>query len=177
MQPRELLKVLLIEDDAEFAGVLLKTLAERTRPVFNVDVAKSLAEGLSRLAAGGQDAVVLDLTLPDSEGLETLTKVRAQGPDVPIIVLTVSDDEALASKALQQGAQDYLVKGQADLKYLGRVIRYAIERTSAEEMLRQKQALEGINRLMMDRETRIIELKQEVNALLRQSDQPERYRL
>ena len=177
MPTGELIKILLVEDDAAFAGMLLQALSERARPVFDVEIARDLAEGLARLAKGGIEAVVLDLGLPDSEGLDTLVKVRAQTTEIPIVVLTVTDNEALASEAVRKGAQDYLVKGEADLKYLARVIRYAVERKRAEDTLRQKIALESINRLMMDREARILELKQEVNTLLQRFGQSSKYHL
>jgi diguanylate cyclase (GGDEF)-like protein len=93
--------------------------------------------GLERLAAGGIDVVLLDLGLPDSVGLDTFTTVNTQAPQVPILVLTGLDDEALAVQVVQQGAQDYLVKGQADGDSLARAIRYAIERKRAEETIRQ----------------------------------------
>ncbi|MBI2812116.1 MAG: PAS domain S-box protein [Candidatus Melainabacteria bacterium] len=89
---------------------------------------ETLASGLRRLAQGGIDIVFLDLSLPDSHGLETVAKVRNEYSVVPVVVLTGSDDDALAVQVLKAGAQDYLVKGQLDPSSLGRSIKYAIER-------------------------------------------------
>jgi DNA-binding response OmpR family regulator len=82
------------------------------------------------LAEGGVDLILLDLTLPDSQGLETFTRVYQQSPDTPIILLTGIEDEELAIQAAHQGAQDYLAKGQLlDIRLLMRSIRYAMERS------------------------------------------------
>jgi PAS domain S-box-containing protein len=83
--------------------------------------------------------VLLDLSLPDSKGIETVVAARAQAPDVPIIVMTGLDDEALAVSTLRQGAQDYLVKGHVDRPTLIRAIRHAIERKRAQEALRESE--------------------------------------
>src|SRR6185503_15350854 len=100
--------VLLIEDNEDDAYLIGETLAERTA----ADV--GLEWGLTRLAEGKIDVVLLDLSLPDSHGLETLDKVQRQTPDVPVIVMTHLDDEAMAVQAVRRGAQDYLVKGRSD---------------------------------------------------------------
>jgi diguanylate cyclase (GGDEF)-like protein len=97
-------------------------------PAFQLVVADRLATGLARLVEGGIDVVLLDLSLPDSQGPDTFIKVQAQMPDMAVVVLTGLDDEALALQAMQAGAQDYLVKGQIDRNLLGRAIRYAVER-------------------------------------------------
>jgi signal transduction histidine kinase len=97
---------------------------------------------LERLVSGGIDLVLLDLGLPDSQGLDTLSKVHAQAPAVPTVVLTGLDDETLALQAVRQGAQDYLVKGDFDSKVLWRVMRYAVERHTLMmelEQVRQQQ--------------------------------------
>jgi len=94
---------------------------------------------LERLLKGGIDVVLLDLGLPDSQGLETLGKVRAQAAAMPIIVLTGLDDEVTAVEAVRQGAQDYLVKGDVDSKLLWRTLRYSIERKGSEEALRKSE--------------------------------------
>ena len=74
------------------------------------------------------DAILLDLGLPDAQGLEAVRRVRAAAPGVPLVVMTGLDDEALAAQALQEGAQDYLIKGQIEARGLLRALRYAIER-------------------------------------------------
>ena len=87
-----------------------------------------LSPGLERLARGGIDLLLLDLSLPDSHGLETLIEAHAHSPGVPIIIMTGLDDEARAVEALNNGAQDYLIKGQGDGVSVARSILYALER-------------------------------------------------
>ncbi len=128
--------ILLIEDNPGDARLLRETLAEAHGSAIALAHAPDLRAGLERLAAGGVDGVLLDLSLPDSEGLATLTAVQEQAADLPIIVLTGLDDEALAEKAVREGAQDYLVKGQVPAVLLCRSVRYAIERKRAEKELR-----------------------------------------
>jgi len=96
-----------------------------------------LATALLRLGAGGIDAILLDLALPDSKGRETFNKAKAQAPTVPIIVLTGLGDEALALKMVQEGAQDYVTKIDLNGSVLSRAIRYAIEREKSEQQIRK----------------------------------------
>ena len=91
---------------------------------------------MERLSLGGIDAVILDLNLPDSRGLDTFERLQEQHPGVPILILTALEDESLADEAIRLGAQDYLVKGQFDTGLLVRAIRYSIERKRAENALR-----------------------------------------
>ena len=131
------IKVLLIEDSREDAQLLMEALAKEPYAFFELTHAERLSVGLKHLKDGGVDLVLLDLNLPDSEGLDTLTSIRFEAPDVPVVVLTASDDEGLAAQALQKGAQDYLVKGYVQVyrNLLGRALRYAVERKHAHEEL------------------------------------------
>lgn len=127
------LEVLVIEDNPGDARLIQEHLSQMKitgalGSAFRLVLADRLTTGLARLAAGVVDVVLLDLSLPDSQGLDTFTKTRVQAPDVPIVVLTGLDDEALALQAMQSGAQDYLVKGQIDGHRLSRAVRYAVER-------------------------------------------------
>ena len=124
-------RVLLIEDNPGDARLIWEMLAEVKGSPVDLKYADRLSSGLERLAEGGIDVILLDLSLPDSEGLDTFAQVHARAPQVPIIVLTGLDDESLAVKAVREGAQDYLVKGQVDGRLLVRAIRYAIERHRA----------------------------------------------
>lgn len=124
----EPIKVLLIEDNPGDARLIREMFAEVRGTGFHLERADRLSTGLERLAGGGVDVVLLDLSLPDSHGLDTFVRVHAQAPQVPVILLTGLDDEALAAKAMRQGAQDYLVKGQVEGNLLARSLRYAIER-------------------------------------------------
>ena len=121
-------KVLLIEDNPGDARLIREMISEDPEPPFHIHWARRLAAGLERLAAGDTALVLLDLSLPDSLGLETFAKVYAHSPTVPIIVLTGTDDHNLALKAVKSGAQDYLVKGRLDRELLLRSMRYSIER-------------------------------------------------
>ena len=134
-------KVLLIEDSPGDARLLRVFLAEAPGAGFDLEHVDLLSTGLNRLAQGGIDLVLLDLSLPDSLGLETFAKAHAGAPQVPIIVLSGLDDESLAIKTVHEGAQDYLVKGQVDSRLLVRSMRYAIERKRAEEALAKERDL------------------------------------
>jgi len=128
--------VLLVEDNPGDARLIQELLGDLSGNVFHLEIADRLATALLRLNAGGIDAVLLDLTLPDSEGGETFRKTRAQAPAVPIIVLTGLGDEVLALKMVQEGAQDYVAKFGLQGGVLRRAIRYAIERNKSEQQMR-----------------------------------------
>ena len=131
------LKVLLIEDNPGDARLIREMLIAMKGRAFDVECADRLSIGLDHLAEGGIDVILLDLSLPDSQGLDTFVRAQAQASGVPIVVLTGLDDETLAVRAVQEGAQDYLVKGHVDGYSLTRAIRYAIERKRAEEALKE----------------------------------------
>ncbi len=133
------LHVLLIEDDPAYALLIREMLADAKIAQFDVECVDRLASGTQRLAQGGIDVVLLDLKLPDSHGLDTFREAQRQAPTVPIIVLTGFEDETLALQSIQQGAQDYLVKGHIDVRILDRSLRYAIERKRAEGLLRESE--------------------------------------
>ena len=97
--------------------------------------AQCMKEAERHLAEREVDLILLDLGLPDAEGVTAVRRVRTAAPRVPLVVLTGRDDESLAALALQEGAQDYLIKGQIDSRGLLRALRYAIERKTMEEAL------------------------------------------
>lgn len=132
-------KVLLIEDSPVDSRSLRLLLSESTTLHFEVTHVDRLADGLKRLHEGAFDVVLSDLTLPDSHGFETFEWLHAHVPDMPIIVLSGMDDETLAIKAVREGAQDYLVKGQVDGRTLSRAISYAIERHRSEQALQESE--------------------------------------
>jgi len=135
------IKALLIEDDPEDAQLLREMLAEAKETRFDVEWVDQIQAGLERLSDGGIEVILLDLSLPDSVGLDTILTVQSRATRIPIVVLTGLDDEALAMRAVSEGAQDYLVKGQVDSRLLVRSIRYAIERKRTEEELRKAKEL------------------------------------
>jgi len=120
--------VLLIEDDPYDAELTMALLGEIRNFRCLAERADTLSRGLERLSRGGVDLVLLDLGLPDSLGLGTFELAYVQYPDIPIIILSGLADEEMAIKTVQEGAQDYLVKGNFDGNLLARAIRYAIER-------------------------------------------------
>ncbi|MGH8740883.1 MAG: putative bifunctional diguanylate cyclase/phosphodiesterase [Burkholderiales bacterium] len=120
--------VLLIEDNPGDARLIREMIAEDPDAPFHLHCAERLAQGLERLSEGGTGLVLLDLSLPDSFGLETFAKVYAHSPTVPIIVLTGNDDQTVALSAVKSGAQDYLIKGRLDRELLLRSMQYSIER-------------------------------------------------
>ena len=132
--------VLLIEDNEDDACLIREMLIEKKEAGVDLEWVSQLGIGLTRLAQGNLDLVLLDLSLPDSHGLETFDRVQTQAQDLPIVVLTGLDDEAMANQAVRRGAQDYLVKGQLDRNHLSRAIRYAVERKQAEKALRESEA-------------------------------------
>src|SRR5690348_6763684 len=103
----EPIKVLLIEDNPGDARLISEILSEETTARFSLEHALRLEEGLERLDVAGADVVLLDLSLPDSLGIDTFRQVTARAPEVPVIVLTALDDEDVAVEVLQGGGQDY----------------------------------------------------------------------
>ncbi len=128
-------RVLLVEDNPGDTRLICEMLAEARGAQIEVECIDRLSPGLKRLAAGGIDVLLLDLSLPDGQGLDVCVRAHTQAPYVPIVVLTGLDDETMAAKTLRIGAQDYLVKGQVDSQLLFRSMRYATERKRAEETL------------------------------------------
>jgi signal transduction histidine kinase len=121
-------RILLIEDDFQDVDLIEELLTEVQQFQVSIEHVDRLVPSLEYLRRGEIDLVLLDLSLPDSQGLDTFRQVYAQCSEVPIIVLSGLTDEQVAVAALQEGAQDYLVKGQFDSNLLVRAIRYAIER-------------------------------------------------
>jgi two-component system, cell cycle sensor histidine kinase and response regulator CckA len=134
------IKILLIEDNPGDVLLLQETLSEITFVELELVHVERLATALQQLQSDEFDVILLDLVLPDSEGLDTFLQIQAQTPTTPIVVLTGMSDETLVMSAMQAGAQDYLVKGQvsgSDL--LLRSMRYAIERKRIEATLQQRE--------------------------------------
>src|SRR4051812_18608416 len=129
---REALRVLSVEDNPGDAILVREMLRDASPDGFVLRNADRLSAAVECLLDGAVDCVLLDLSLPDAEGLEALAQVRTVALDVPIIVLTGRSDEVLAVQAVHEGAQDYLIKGQVDARLLSRSINYAIERKRAE---------------------------------------------
>src|SRR6267378_8590052 len=133
--------VLLIEDNPGDADLVRLRLVE-SQPQVRVDCVPRLSDALESLGKETPSLVLLDLNLPDSRGAETFRKIMEKAPNVPVVILSGQDDEALALKAVHQGVQDYLVKGDITGRQLERALRYAVERQGllrSLEITRQQQ--------------------------------------
>ncbi|MEI8233634.1 MAG: SpoIIE family protein phosphatase [Verrucomicrobiota bacterium] len=140
------IRVLLVEDNPGDARLIQELLLEARGGRFETAVASRLSEALERLEknnaeGGGFQLILLDLSLPDSRGIDTFHQIAARAHGIPVIVLSGLDDEALALQTVKEGAQDYLVKGQVDPRILERAIRYAMKRVEAERTLAEERNL------------------------------------
>ena len=147
-----LISVLVIDQDAGQHSLIERALATASGHVgehvrFEVSYAGSLSEGLDLLATGGIDAVLLDLALPDSTGLDTLIRLREEHQGVPIVVLTDIDDEELALRAVASGAQDYLLKSRIHAHVILRVLLFARERQRMQTELRELALIDALTGL------------------------------
>ncbi len=166
------IRALIVEDDDRFARAVMRLLGSRTEVRFQCHRVGTLAEGLDSLGQKRFDVILLDLGLPDSSGLETLSRTEARADGVPIIVLTGLYDESLAANAFKLGAAEYFHKPDADANSLKRAIRYAMERGSVLQALQENnQRLKSLSRRLVEvqeAERRSIarELHDEVGQLL-----------
>src|SRR5271170_325793 len=135
MTAKSINSVLLVEDNPGDARLLREMFDEQDSHGTKLTIAPSMGEAEKYLAEHTVDIVLLDLGLPDVQGLEVVRRAHAAAPRVPLVVLTGLDDESLAAQALQKGAQDYLIKGQIETRGLLRALRYAIEPQIMEEVL------------------------------------------
>ena len=130
-------RVLLIEDSPSDALLIRESLAEGKDGEFRVRCVADLSEGLQALSEAKSDVALVDLSLPDRQGVATFHRLHAEAPHVPVVVLTGLDDESVAMEAVHAGAQDFLVKGHVHGDVLRRSIHYAIERHQLHQELRQ----------------------------------------
>ncbi|HOW87099.1 MAG TPA: diguanylate cyclase [Candidatus Omnitrophota bacterium] len=129
------LRVLLIEDDQEFADVLSMRLDQEKNPSFEVTRLTTLKQALEALGQNSWDLILLDLMLPDSSGIETFANVHAKARHTPVVIVSGLDSDSLAIDAVRKGAEDYLVKGEIDSRLLLRVLHHAIDRHRIKEKL------------------------------------------
>lgn len=143
------LTALLIEDSPEDADLVRIMLTQSRAADIDLVHCTRLLEGVERLDQGDIDLVLLDLALPDSRGLGTIKKLQKAAPGLPIVALTGLNDETAALRAMGEGLQDYLVKGEIDSRLLTRTIRHAVERQRLvhhnRELVRMKEELEARN--------------------------------
>ncbi len=148
---KQRLRILLVEDNPADADFIQELLDESTTHAFTVDVAETLSDGVKRYAEHAYDAVLLDLGLPDSQGLHTFTTLAAHTSEAPVIILTGLADEVLALDLVRQGAQDYIAKDHVDGERVERAIRYAIERKQKDRALLAMQRRLEEQAQMLDR--------------------------
>jgi signal transduction histidine kinase len=172
------IRLLLIEDSPPDAFLLKTSLEETGEKSFQVTLVELMSEAIETLGREKFDVILLDLSLPDCRGIQTVDRANAAAPEVPIVVMTGLDDEAAAVEAVRKGAQDFLIKGQSDHRLLVRSIRYAIERKQAE--LQLKTLNETLEQRVAERTTvataRAAQLRVLASELTR-SEQRERGRL
>lgn len=164
---RRSISVLVIEDNPHDAGSVTRALKKSTRVAFQVGIASTLYDGLAALVETSHDAVLLDLGLPDSQGVDAVRQIVDVSVETAVIVLTGFDDDPTALAALQQGAQDYLPKGIFDPDTLTRALLYSVER------LRLRRELEQINGELEQRvNERTAQLEEFVTGIAHELTQP-----
>jgi diguanylate cyclase (GGDEF)-like protein len=141
------LKVLMIEDDPDFVGLVRLSLGKEEILPIDLHVAPTLAVSLKIMAVDHFNAILLDLTLPDSNGLDTFNQIRLHEPDLPIVVLSAHHDVWTAIQSVRDGAQDYLLKGTANGALIARSLYYAVERQHTIDTLRRLSLLDELTGL------------------------------
>ena len=154
-------RVLLVEDNADDASLVRLALA-KAKDCFEVYCAECLSEAIDRIEVHSFDVALVDLSLPDSYGLETIRRIRRAGPNLPIISLTTTDCDEIAFESLEQGAQDYLVKDRllekSRTETLERAIRYSIHRQKSSQTQRLLLKLEASHDLLKSKNRRLAKL-------------------
>jgi len=129
------INILVVDDDCDDHRLVELFLKKSSQPVeFTVSIAETLVQAFEILSGGFFDVLLLDLQLPDSNGIQTVQKARSASPYIPIVVLTGLTDEEMGLEAIRNGADDYLIKGQSLQYTLARTVRYAIERKQTEKL-------------------------------------------
>ncbi|MBI5461876.1 MAG: EAL domain-containing protein [Gammaproteobacteria bacterium] len=165
-------RLLLVEDNPGDAALIRALLAEADAPNIALEQVSRLSEAAQRLKETAFDAVLLDLNLPDSTGLDTVRRMLTLAPALPIVVLTGLDDEIVGDHAVDAGAHAYLVKGQHDGRFLRRTLRHAVERQRllmhlADEVEARRAAHMALERANSELEDRVAERTAELQQVNR----------
>lgn len=174
------IKVLLIEDNPGDARLIQETLKKVTGSPIVITQVSRLKDGLLELEKNNYDALLLDLTLPDSEASRTLAEIREHSPHIPTVLLTGMDNDDFGLSALQQGAQDYLTKDMLNGEMLTHSLRYAIERKRIEDARYKKEKKRVRNYEITDILEPMAEKIDDIHIVLHGNSEPEKgmiYRL
>jgi PAS domain S-box-containing protein len=162
------MRILLVEDNSLDVRLLREMLKQQAPDKFALAEVGFMSEAEKHLAANEVDIILLDLGLPDARGLEAVRRAHAAAPRIPLVVLTGCEDELMADQALQEGAQDFLVKGKIETPGLLRAIRYATQRMKADvEMQKAREEAEGANRVKGELLAALQDAHAETNLFLR----------
>lgn len=147
----KIIKILYVEDEIDHAILIGELIEEATNVNYKMTHVQQLDEALVKLDNERYDIVMLDLSLPDKQGVDSITTIRERAPDIPVVVMTSMDDESMAIKALQKGAEEFLVKGEMNSHALSRVLRYAIIRHKGRVELQSLSLVDDITGLYNQR--------------------------
>ncbi len=165
MMNQQLISILLVEDNLGDAFFLQQILKESQISKFQVTHFDYLAKAISHLENATCDVILLDLLLPDSQGLETLLNIQRKADNIPIVILTGMNDQKLAMEAVREGAQDYLIKGQVTTELLSQSIRYGIERKIIQkELKKHTEQLEKTNQELKKKTEELEAVNKELKA-------------
>lgn len=169
-------RILLIEDNEVHTKWVRLQLKHAAPDGFLLDCATTLSDGIEHLEKGGVELVLLDMGLPDCDGLPSLNILVERFPTLPIVILSALEDELVCTEAVRQGAQDYFFKGHVDGDQLVRGMRYAVARKQIEEELKkERRMLSDLNGLLARQQAHTAGLQREVNALLSELGRPPKY--
>ena len=183
------IRILCIDDNPD-SIFLTKRVLEKSSMSCQVDAAKDATEGMSKVRSQTYDMVLCDYRLPGSSGVDFTAQLQSQGIKIPVVVMTSAGSERIAVEAMKKGAYDYVVKDASYDDVLPEIIRQVLERCrerkererlevecnkAMEDLKKEKAFLEKMNSIMMDRERRILELKQEINTLLKELGRSPKY--
>jgi DNA-binding NtrC family response regulator len=159
------INVFLIEDDTGFARMVQNMITEIEGGTFTLERVENLEKGIERVKKGGIDVVLLDLLLPDSEGIFTFFKLKEVTENIPVVVLSALEDDETAILAVREGAQDYLFKGIINPAVLVRSIRHSIERKRNRDELRRTR--EELENMLLEKDREIADLRKRLEAALK----------